>query len=155
MNLSNGMNAGTFCASSAGLAIGSTKTGIAIAAPNGAGVDFCINGVAYHKADAATAAITAASAQAALTDCIYLICLNASGTVSSVKGTEVLTASITNGDVALPIPLPLASTCPIGYVRVKTAAATTFTAGTTDFDATGVTASYVNLMTMPAQPLSA
>ena len=63
INLSDNNRGGTFCLSKAGLAIGSTASQIAIAAPNGAGVDYCIKGVLYHKADAATAAITAAAAR--------------------------------------------------------------------------------------------
>ena len=97
LNLNDNNRGGTFCLSNAGLAIGSTASQIAIAAPNGAGVDYCIKGRSYHKADAATAAITAADTQAVLTTCLYVICLNAAGTVSSVKGREVLNADLAAG----------------------------------------------------------
>lgn len=144
---------GTFCMSMGGLGIGGTASGISIAAPNGAGVDYCINGIAYHKADAATAAITAAVVQAVSTSCLYLICLNSAGTVSSVKGVEVPTADITQGLKQLQFPMPLVNTCPIGAVRVDTDGSTTFTAGTTLFSAAGITDTYINLSTIPARGL--
>lgn len=155
MNLNEAHKGGTFCLSNSGLAIGSTKSGIAIAAPNGAGVDYCINGLSYHKADAAHAAITAASAQPVLTTCLYLVCLNASGTVSSVKGADVLNADLDAGTKVLQWPVPVANTCPIGCVKVKCESTATFTAGTTLFDATNVTATYYNLFAIPSAPLTA
>lgn len=144
---------GTACYSMAGLGIGSTASQISIAAPNGAGVDYSINGIMYHKADVASAAITAAAAQAVSTSCLYLICLNAAGTVSSVKGVEVPTADITQGLKQLQYPMPVVNTCPIGAVRVDTDGSTTFTAGTTLLSAAGITDTYINLGTIPARGL--
>lgn len=144
---------GGLCLSKAGLAIGSTATGISIAAPNGAGIDFAIKGIAYHKADAATAAITAATAQAVDTKCLYMVCLNSSGTVSSVKGTEVTTAALTAGTDVLEFPQVDEDVTVIGYFKMTTVAVT-FTAGTTDLDASGCTAAYVDLLAVPAEPLT-
>lgn len=128
--------------SMAGLAIGSTPAQLAIAAPNGAGVDFAINGNAYHKADAASTAITAATAQVADSSCMYLVCLNASGTLSTIKGVDVLTTDIgVNGSAQ--IPEPTDDLCPIGAFKMTTVAVT-FTAATTDLDASGCTAAYYN-----------
>ena len=45
LNLNDNNRGGTFCLSNAGLAIGSTASQIAIAAPNGAGVDYCSIGL--------------------------------------------------------------------------------------------------------------
>ena len=154
INLNELARGGTMCLSKAGLAIGSTPAQVAIAAPNGAGVDFAINGVIYHKADAASVAITAATAQAASYTCIYLVCLNSSGTLSTVKGTAVLTANLTAGTDVLQFPTPTADTCPIGYLKVATAAGYTFTAGTTDLNATGITTTYVDLLAVPVAPLT-
>ena len=154
-NLNEIVKGGTFCLSKAGLKIGNGDAkDVDIAAPNGAGVDFCINGVLYHKADAADIPLTVHAAQAALTTCIYLVCLNASGTLSSVKGTEVLTAELTAGNKVLQFPAPVADTCPIGYVKVATAAATTFTTGTTELSAAGITDTYVDLFAIPVSPLT-
>jgi len=151
MNFSDIARGGTICLSKAGLAVGSTATGIAIAAPNGAGVDFAINGKLYHKADAATTAITAAAVQAIASTCLYLVCLNASGTVSTVKGIAVLTADLTAGAAVLEWPDPVEDTCPIGAIKVVTVAST-YTAGTTAL--TGI-ATYIDLMTIPTSPLTA
>ena len=86
---------GTLCLSKAGLAEGTNANTIKTAAPNGAGVDYVINGVLYHLTDADNIAMTALAQQAELTTCIYLVCVNAAGDVSIVKGTEVTTADIT------------------------------------------------------------
>lgn len=130
--------------SKAGLRIGGTKSGVGLAAPNGAGTDFAINGVAYYKADAATAAITAAVAQAAGTTCVYLIQLSSAGVVSSVKGVEVPNADMGVNDAAQ-VPGPAVDYCPIGAIVVTTVAVT-FTAGTTLLDATGVETDYIDFM---------
>ncbi len=153
INMSELPVGGTMCHSSAGLAIGSGDAkDLDIAAPNGAGVDYSINGISYHKADAADIAITAHTVQAVSTSCMYLVCLNTSGTLSTVKGTEVLTASITAGTDVLQWPQPVVDTCPIGGVRVDTNGSTTFTGGTTDFSAAGVTDTYYNIMLVPDEP---
>jgi hypothetical protein len=155
INLNDNNRGGTFCLSKAGLAIGSTASQIAIAAPNGAGVDYCIKGISYHKADAATAAITAADTQAVLTTCLYVICLDSSGTVSRVKGREVLNADLTAGTDVLEWPEVDEDVCPIGAVKVKCESTATFTAGTTLFSAANITDTYYNLVTIPSAPLTA
>lgn len=155
INLNEAHKGGTFCLSKAGLAIGSTKSQVAIAAPNGAGIDYCINGLMYHKGDAASSAITAATAQPVLTTCIYLIQLDTSGTVSSVKGDDVLNADLVAGTKVLQWPKPTDGKCAIGAVKVKVEGTATFTAGTTLFDATNVTATYYDFFAVPTAPLTA
>lgn len=149
-----GGNAGrTACYSSAGLAEGTNAGTIKIVAPNGAGVDFAINGLAYHKADTDNIAVTAHAAQAADTKCLYLAQLDSAGTLSTKKGDEVLTTDVTNGR-GLQWPQPDANKCPIGGYRVVTVAVT-FTNGTTDFSAAGVTVTCFNFAGgMPNQPLT-
>jgi len=154
MNLNELARGGTMCLAKAGLAIGSTEKELAIAAPNGAGVDFAIKGIIYHLADDGSEAVTAGTAQSALTTCIYLVCLNSSGTLSTVQGTEQLNASLTAGTVVLAWPTPTADTCCIGAVKVKCENDATFTAGTTDFDETDVTATYYDLLCVPVAPLT-
>lgn len=147
----------TACLSRAGLAIGDgAKTGFGQAAPNGAGIDFVIDGLAYHKADSATnVPLTAAAQQAALTKCIYLVQINAAGTFSTKKGTEELTADLTAGKRVLHWPEPDDGCCPVGAIKIACANAATFTAGTTALDATDVTATYYNFAGgMPQAPLT-
>ncbi len=146
---------GTMCLAKAGVKIGNSGANdVDIAAPNGAGVDFAIKGLLYHKADAADIAITAATVQAVATTCLYVICLNASGTLSTVKGTEVLTASLTNGTDVLCWPDVGDDVCAIGAAKVVCDATHTFTAGTTNFSATGITDTFMDFMVYPAEPLT-
>lgn len=150
-NLGSGQTAAV---GKAGLAIGSTPAEISIAAPNGAGLDYVINGICYHKADAASAAITAATTQLADTTCHYTIGLNASGTVSSVKGKEVATADIGVVGGSIQYPRMGEDICPIGATKVVTDGVT-FTAATTAHDAGSVTTTYEDFaLGMPNSPTS-
>lgn len=154
-NFSERMYGGTFCLAKAGLAEGTNSATIKTAAPNGAGVDFCIDGVLYHHADTDNISVTAATAQADLTTCLYLVCASAAATptITVVKGTEQITASLTAGKVALEWPIPTAGTCPIGAFKVVNSGGT-YTAGTTDLGAGTVTDTYYDLLAVPPAPLS-
>jgi len=155
LNLDEFSRGGTICFSKAGLKIGNSDAkDVDIAAPNGAGVDFAINGVVYHKADAADIAITAATAQGLLRTCIYLVCLSTAGALTTVKGTAQLTADLVAGNEVLDFPQPTADTCCIGYLHVVTASSANFTAGTTDLDASNVTTTYVDVTNVPVAPLT-
>lgn len=157
MNCNDNPRGGTFCLSKAGFGIGSTTSQVKTAAPNGAGTDYCINGILYHKADTASIAVTAASEQPALTACIYLACLNSSGTLSTVKGVEKAVDSsgnLTSGSKTLPWPAIPSDVCAIGAAKVVTDSTHTFIAGTTAFNATGITTTYYDLFAMPTTPLT-
>ena len=144
----------TGCLSKAGLGIGSTPAQLSLAAPNGAGIDFAIDGIAYHLADDATVVMTAMSVQADLTSCLYLVELNAAGTLSTVKGTEVVTANIGVVGGALQWPTPSVDKCPIGAFRVDNSGGT-FTGATTDLDAGTVTDTYYDFAGgVPLAPLT-
>lgn len=136
----------TACFASAGLAEGTNANTIKIVAPNGAGIDYAIDGYGYHKADTDNIAMTALAAQAALTTCLYLIQIDSDGTVSLLKGTEELTADLTAGIKVVHWPEPADNKCPIGGFRVVLANAATFTSGTTDLSATDVTATFFNFV---------
>jgi hypothetical protein len=157
MNLNEETAGGTFCHSKAGLAIGDgAKTGTnSFAAPNGAGIDFSIDGINYHKADAATVApFTAGTVQPVLTKCLYLVCIDSVNTITTVQGTPVLTADLTAGTKVLKWPAYPASKCVVGAVKITLASTATFTPGTTALDATNVTATYYDLFNIPAAPLT-
>lgn len=153
-NLSNGAFGGTFCLSKAGLAEGTNANTIKTAAPNGAGIDFCIDGLLYHKADTDNIAMTALSAQADLTTCLYLVQITSGGTVSIKKGTERLTADLANDKYNLEWPQPDASNCPIGGFKVVTSGGT-FTSGTTDLGDGAVTDTYYDFFAIPPAGLTA
>lgn len=140
----------TCCMSKAGLAEGTNSATIKIAAPNGAGIDYAIQGVLYHKADTDNIAMTALTAQAANTTCMYAVQIDTSGTVSLKKGDEVLTADLgVNGSAQ--IPMPDTGQCMIGAIKVATGAVT-FTSGTTDLSAASITATYYDYAAPPSRP---
>ena len=156
MNLNEENKGGTFCMTKVGLAIGNgSKLGIALASTVGTGSDFSIDGIMYNKADSATdVPLTAAAVQPVLTKCLYLICIDSAGTISSVKGTAVLTADLTAGTTVLKWPELPADKCAIGAVKMTLASTATFTAGTTALDATNCTATYYDLFNVPSKPLT-
>lgn len=142
----------TGCFAKAGLAEGTNANTIKIAAPNGAGIDYVIHGVAYHKADTDNIAVTAHAQQAVSTSCLYLVQINAAGTVSTKKGTEQLTASL-GDNLSIQWPNADADSCPIGGYKVATNASTTFTNGSTDLGAAGITDTYYDFIGgMPLAP---
>jgi hypothetical protein len=148
MNLSNFTTGGTFCLSRAGLGEGTNANTLLLAAPNGAGTDYCIGGVMYHKADVDNIAMTACAVQANLTTCLYTVSLNAAGTVTVTKGNEVLTAELGDGATACSWPAPPATDCVIGGFRIVTSGGT-FTSGTTDLGAGTVTDTFFNFFALP------
>ena len=118
-----------------GLAEGTNAQTIQIAAA----VHFAINGVIYDKAITDNITMTACAEQAISTYCMYLVTLNASGTLKITKGTELAT------DTAV-LPSRPANEAVIGAFKIATNGSTTFTSGTTDLGAAGITDTYYDLM---------
>lgn len=141
----------TACGAKAGLAEGTNANTIKIVAPNGAGIDFSIDGIAYHKADTDNIAVTAHAAQADLTSCLYLVQIDSDGTISTKKGTERTTTTL-GDNLSLEWPNPDADRCPIGGYKVAVSGGT-FTNGTTDLGDGTVTDTYYDFMFgMPIAP---
>jgi len=115
--------------------------------------NYCIDGFMYTKAITDNIAMTACAQQAANTTCLYLISINAAGTVKITKGTEVLTADLSAGDAYLKLPEPSSGYIPIANMRIVLGA-TTFTSGTTDLGAANVTETFQSMATMPADVIS-
>lgn len=137
--------------SKAGLSRGSTAATIQIAAPNGAGVDFAIDGLAYHKADTNNIAVTAAAQQADLTTCMYLVEIDSTGAVTVKKGEEVLTSEL-GVQASAQIPGPSSGKIPLGAFKIALSGGT-FTAGTTAFNGTGVTDTFYDFIGgIPGRP---
>ena len=132
--------------SKAGLTEGTTSATIQIAAANGAGVDFGIDGNAYHKADTNNITVTAHAIQAVSTSCLYLVQINSAGTVSTKKGNTVLTADLGVIGGSLQWPIPDADSVALGGYKVALNASTTFTNATTDLGAAGVTDTYYDFL---------
>jgi hypothetical protein len=85
---------------------------------------------------------------------LYLICLSTAGAVSIVPGPIVITSELTGGRASLMFPDAPLGVCPIGALRVALTQGTAFTPGTTDLDESGVTATFLDLATVPANPLT-
>lgn len=151
-NLNEGPRGITMCHGKADIAIGDgAKTGPAFVTTS----KFSIDGITYSKTGAATVIpFTALGIQAALTKCLYLCVIDSAGTVTFVKGSEVLTADLTAGTKVLKWPALPASKCAWGAVKIACASTATFTPGTTALDATNITATYYDLATVPTAPLT-
>jgi hypothetical protein len=140
----------TAALSKAGLAEGTNAACIKTNAPNGAGTDFAINGYAYHKADTDNIAMTALAVQAADTTCLYGVWIDSAGTVSMTKSTEVASAAV-GVSAVLKLPDDVADKCLLGLMKVVTVAVT-FTNGTTDLSAAGITATFYDVAGGPTRP---
>lgn len=160
----------TMALNSGALAEGTNANTIQIAAA----IDYIIDGQFYSKAITDNIAISYSGAtvyQAAAggiqsvnggftggvngSTRIYGIFLNAAGAVSILPGPIVDSAELAAGRVSLQWPDAPAGVCPIGAVRIALTAGTTFTPGSTDLSASGVTDTFYNLADMPANPLTA
>jgi len=86
---------------------------------------------------------------------LYLICLDAGGNVSIVPGAIVDNAELAAGRVALAYPDTPNLLCATAALRIALTAGTPFTPGSVDLSASGVTATFYNLSTAPANPLTA
>ena len=148
LNVSNELGGNTIALERCTVGEGTAATTINVGA-----VDYAIDGIAYNKSNEVSADFTAAATQAVSTSCLYLVQLDSSGTVSTVKGTEVTTANIGSTQF-LEFPRPTPGRCPVGAIRVDTDASNTFTAGTTDLSATGITDTYYSLAGLPAALLT-
>ena len=157
MNFNDNPRGGTMVLSKAGIAIGDgAKTGVAVAAPNGAGIDFCIDGYMYHKADSATNVPLTGSTVPVLSTVLYTVCLTSGGTVSFVQGTPVLNAKLAGGTHALYFPQPTAGTVAIGGIKIVLTNAQTFVPGTTAMDVgADCTVTYYDFCTLPTNPITA
>jgi hypothetical protein len=165
------MNAGaTWALNSGGLAEGTNANTIQIATA----INYVIDGRFYNKAITDNIAISYSGPsvyQAASggvggmnggftggtngSTRLYLICLSTAGAVSIVPGAIVDSAELAAGRVALQFPDAPLDVCPIGALRVALTAGTTYTPGSVDLSAAGITDAFINLATVPANPLTA
>ena len=152
INMSELVRGGTVCLAKAGLARGGTTSKAKILVPDSsAGLTFAIKGKTYYVASADNLVVLTGAEQAALTTCLYLVCIDASNTITVVKGTEVVTADLTAGKVVLTYPEATVNTCPIGAIKVVATSA--FTPGTTALG-TGNTDTYMDFFAVPDSPIT-
>lgn len=84
---------------------------------------------------------------------LYSVLLDAAGTVTYGASAIVNVADLAAGLVALPFPPPVKGKTCIGAVRIALTASTTFVPNTTALGAAGVTTTYLNLSSIPGEPL--
>lgn len=148
VNAAYQIRGGTECKGVAGLAKHATTDDHLLTAN---AVDYSIDGKAYTKAAVADITPTTLAQQAADTTCLYVLTSNAAGTLAQVKGREVLTADLAVGSATLDFPPLPDAVCALGYYKVVTVAVT-FINGTTDYDAAGVTTTFVDVVRLPSVP---
>lgn len=138
-----------------------TATGAATTYDTTVAIAFSINGKEYAKA-AITSGVTpttdgnsaALSTLAASRGCAILWCLNAAGTVGIFQG-EVITLDAANAPLtALVLPsVDLTTWCPFAYMTLKNGSTgSTFTIGSSNWNATGMTVLITNIGSMPNRP---
>lgn len=137
-------------------------------------ISYTVNGVQYSKAALSAQAITATHdaygnaavgyVQPAGTTVYYTLSVNAAGTISVAQGTYAGQKAGTDPAVGVgpaynqgtsfigngAVPDVPAGYTAFGVIKVVTAGAATFTAGTTALDAANVTASYFDVMVLPS-----
>lgn len=107
---------------------------------------YSIGGLNYSATALADENVTCAdyygdtAVQAAGTTCYYAICIDAAGAVTAYKGKD---------DETTDLPGHPADKCCFAVLKVVTVGVT-FTLGTTDFDATGVTSTFTDVSFLPA-----
>ena len=112
-------------------------------------VNYKIDGVLYTAATAGTAN-TPVFTIPTLTTTPITVSVNAAGSLTLTPGTGVLTATIIASSANAIVQRSQLAEVPasqalVGYVVVKNAAATSWVGGTTAFDATSVTSTYINV----------
>ena len=130
---------------------------------------FMVDGVLYSFAAWTVQAVTvthnmfgtpvatqAAYVQPAGTTVYYVVGLNAAGTVSVTQGSYAgqpiaAVSGVTQATTGVGgLPVVPAGVAPIGMFRVVTAGVATFTAGTTNWNATNVTPTFYDLSVLPS-----
>lgn len=84
---------------------------------------------------------------------VYCIFLDASGNVSVIPGPVVASADLVAGVATLQWAGPQRNKTCAGALRVTATSGTTYTPGTTNLNAAGITDAYYDLLVLPAEPL--
>lgn len=120
---------------SAGLTEGTVSAAIAWANT----VNYVIDGQHYSKT-ANSQAVTATAVQDSNTTAAYLVTMNTAGSATCTGGTAVASTGTPS------LPARPTTGAVIGAFNISTSSGVTFVGGTTDLSATGITATYRNLM---------
>jgi hypothetical protein len=133
-------NSGYLSLTAAGLAEGTNANTFKTANT----LTYTSNGVFKSKSATDNLTFSTGTALAASQACLFAVWITSGGTVTTTQGPIV-----TSGD---PCPVPgqtTAGTTLVGLIKVTTSSAVTFTPGSTDLSATGITPAYYDCMDMP------
>jgi hypothetical protein len=158
---------GSFAFTSGGLAAGSNAGTI----QNAATITYTINGEFKSKSATNNVAIAYTGADVYSQNAVelnggftgavggstrlYGIYLDGAGTYSIEPGKIVNTAQLAAGVAPLEFPSNQRNKACVGAMRIVVTASTTFVPGTTALNASGVTTSFINLSSIPGEPLTA
>jgi len=133
-------NSGFLSLTAAGLAEGTNANTFKTANT----LTFTNNGVFKSKAATDNLTFSTGTALAASQACLFAVWISSGGTVTTTQGPIVAA-----GDPC-PVPTAAASNLTlVGLIKVTTSSAVTFTPGSTDLSATGITGAYSDCMDMP------
>ena len=133
-------NSGFLSLTAAGLAEGTNANTFKTANT----LTFTNNGVFKSKSATDNLAFSTGTALAASQACLFAVWIGSTGTVTTTQGPIVAA-----GDPC-PVPTAAASNLTlVGLIKVTTSSAATFTPGTTDLSASGITGAYSDCMDMP------
>lgn len=133
-------NSGFLSLTAAGLAEGTNANTFKTANT----LTFTNNGVFKSKAATDNLTFSTGTALAASQACLFAVWISSGGTVTTTQGPIVAA-----GDPC-PVPTAAASNLTlVGLIKVTTSSAATFTPGSTDLSASGITAAYSDCMDMP------
>lgn len=133
-------NSGFLSLTAAGLAEGTNANTFKTANT----LTFTNNGVFKSKSATDNLAFSTGTALAASQACLFAVWISSGGTVTTTQGPIVAA-----GDPC-PVPTAAASNLTlVGLIKVTTSSAATFTPGSTDLSATGITGAYYDCMDMP------
>jgi len=133
-------NSGYLSLTAAGLAEGTNANTFKTANT----LTYTSNGVFKSKSATDNLTFSTGTALAASQACLFAVWITSGGTITTTQGPIV-----TSGD---PCPVPgqtTAGTTLVGLIKVTTSSAVTFTPGSTDLSATGITPAYYDCMDMP------
>ena len=112
-------------------------------------LQYCIKGMMYDKAPEDNIPFSAGHTVVPISStCLFAVCVNSAEAVSTVQGEILTTADIVAGTVRAP-DVDDDDLCVIGYIKVVTNGSTTFTPGTTDLGAAGITDTYSDASVPP------
>jgi hypothetical protein len=122
------------------IAIGGTTSKVKLATA----VDYCINGVLYHKAITDNLFVLSGTTIPASTTGRFLLCLDASGASVVVQGTATTNGNLPEDANGFP------TACPVGEIKIVMGSGGGFTPGSTALTGGNVTSvTYTNLSCLP------